>query len=259
MPSVATAVVFGLFGLLVGSFLNVCIYRIPRRESLVWPGSKCTSCQRSLRWFENIPVVSWLALRGRCRTCGMPVSVMYPAVETATAFVFAGSYLVYGMQPLVAVRLAFACAMIVLFMIDYRHRILPDVITLPGVIGGFAASVVLPPGPVASLIGVLAGGGSLFLINEAYYRIRGHEGLGMGDVKMLAMIGAFLGWKLMVVTLFLGSFTGSLLGLLLITFRRGSMQSALPFGTFLALGALAATVVGDRLVAWYASISGLVL
>ena len=124
---------------------------------------------------------------------------------------------------------------------------------------GFAVSFALPPGPVASLIGLVAGGGALFLINEAYYRIRGHEGLGMGDVKMLAMIGAFLGWKLMLVTLFLGSFAGSLLGLLLISLRKGSMQSALPFGTFLALGALAATVVGDRLLAWYSSVSGLYL
>ena len=259
MPPAATTVVFGLFGLVVGSFLNVCIYRIPRRESIVWPGSKCTTCQRSLLWFENIPVFSWLALRGRCRTCGISISGMYPAVEIATGIVFAGGHLVYGMQPLLFVRIAFACAMIVLFAVDFRHRILPDVVTLPGIVAGFAASLLLPPGPVSSLTGILVGGGSLFLINEAYYRIRGHEGLGMGDVKMLAMIGAFLGWKLMVVTLFLGSFAGSLLGLLLITFRKGSMQSALPFGTFLALGALAASVVGDRLVEWYRSISGLVL
>jgi leader peptidase (prepilin peptidase) / N-methyltransferase len=259
MPHAAVAVVFGLFGLVVGSFLNVCVYRLPRRESVVWPGSKCTACLRSLLWFENIPLLSWLVLRGRCRTCKASISMMYPALELATGLAFSGSYLVYGLQPLLAVRIAFACAMIVLFAIDYRHRILPDVVTLPGVLIGFAASLLLPPGPVASLIGLVAGGGSLFLINEAYYRLRGHEGLGMGDVKMLAMIGAFLGWKLMVVTLFLGSFSGSILGLLLISFRKGSMQSALPFGTFLALGALAATVIGDRLIAWYISITGLPL
>jgi leader peptidase (prepilin peptidase) / N-methyltransferase len=259
MPHAVVAVVFGLFGLVVGSFLNVCVYRLPRRESVVWPGSKCTSCLRSLLWFENVPVLSWLVLRGRCRTCKTSISMMYPGVELATGLAFAGSYLVYGMQPLLVVRIAFACAMIVLFAIDYRHRILPDVITLPGILVGFATSLILPPGPVASLMGLVAGGGSLFLINEAYYRLRGQEGLGMGDVKMLAMIGAFLGWKLMVVTLFLGSFTGSILGLLLISFRKGSMQSALPFGTFLALGALAATVIGDRLIAWYISITGLPL
>jgi leader peptidase (prepilin peptidase)/N-methyltransferase len=259
IPLAAVAVVFALFGLLVGSFLNVCIYRLPRRESVVWPGSTCTSCRRSLLWFENIPLVSWLVLGGRCRTCRTRIDVMYPAVDLATALAFVGSYLVYGVQPLLFVRIAFACAMIVLFAIDYRHRILPDAITLPGILMGFGASLLLPPGPVASLMGLVAGGGSLFLINEAYFRIRGHDGLGMGDVKMLAMIGAFLGWKLMVVTLFLGSFSGSLLGLALITFRRGSMQSALPFGTFLALGALAASVAGDRLIEWYASISGFLL
>ncbi len=253
MPDLVVAVIFGLFGLVIGSFLNVCIYRLPRRESVVWPGSKCTNCLRHLAWFENIPVLSWVVLGGRCRTCHTPISMMYPLVELTTGLAFAGSFLVYGWHPLLFVRIVFACAMIVLFSIDVRHRILPDVITLPGIIVGFAASLVLPPGPVASLIGIAAGGGLLLAISEAYYRIRGQEGLGMGDVKMLAMIGAFLGWRLTLVTLFLGSAVGSLLGLLLIATRKGGMKTALPFGTFLALGALAATVVGDRLLDWYLS------
>jgi leader peptidase (prepilin peptidase)/N-methyltransferase len=197
--------------------------------------------------------VSWLALRGRCRTCYAGISFMYPAVELSTAVVFAGGYLAYGLQPLLAVRLLFACAMIVLFAIDLRHRILPDVITLPGIIVGFGASLLLPPGPISSAIGILAGGGVLFGLSEAYYRLRGHEGLGMGDVKMLAMIGAFLGWPLMLVTLFLASFAGSFIGLSMIALGRGGMKSALPFGTFLAIGALTASVVGDRLLAWYLS------
>ena len=244
---------FALAGLVVGSFLNVCIYRLPRRESVVWPASRCTACNRGLAWFENVPVVSWLALRGRCRTCGTPISPMYPIVELTTASVFAGGVGMYGPSALLAVRLAFACALIVLFAIDLRHRILPNLITLPGIAAGFVASVFLPPGWISSLIGIVGGGGILFAIAEVYYRVRGQEGLGMGDVKMLAMIGAFLGWPLMVLTLVLASFAGSIVGVSLIASGRGSMQAALPFGTFLALGALVAAVAGDAILGWYMS------
>ena len=242
---------FALAGLMVGSFLNVCIYRLPRRESIVWPASRCTACTRGLAWFENVPVVSWLALRGRCRTCRDSISPMYPLVELATAGVFAGGASVYGSSALLAVRLVFACALIVLFAIDLRHRILPDVITLTGIVAGFVASWFLPPGWISSLLGIVAGGGILLGIAEAYYRVRGQEGLGMGDVKMLAMIGAFLGWPLMVLTLVLASFAGSLVGVALMASGRGGMQAALPFGTFLALGALVAAVAGDPILAWY--------
>lgn len=242
-----------LFGLVVGSFLNVCIYRLPRGESLAWPGSRCTSCGRSLSWHENIPVVSWAALGGRCRTCRTRISVMYPLVELVTGIVFLAGWLIYGPTPLLAVRLFFVCAMIVLFAIDLKHRILPNVITLPGIVVGFVASLVLPPGWISSLMGIVLGGGVLLAIAEAYYRARGIEGLGMGDVKMLAMIGAFLGWRLMLVTLVLASFSGSLVGAALLLSGRGGMKYALPFGTFLAAGALAAAVVGDVLLDWYLS------
>lgn len=240
-------------GLAVGSFLNVCIYRLPRRESLTWPPSHCPACDRRLAWFENIPVLSWLMLGGTCRTCRAPIGVMYPTVEVMTAAVFVSGYFIYGWTPLLAVRLLFACAMIVLFAIDLRHRILPNVITLPGVALGFALSFVLPPGWLSSLVGLLAGGGLLFAIAEAYVRVRGVEGLGMGDVKMLAMIGAFLGWQLMLVTLILASFSGSILGVALLASGRGGMKAALPFGTFLAVGALVAAVAGESLMAWYLS------
>ena len=241
----------GLLGLVVGSFLNVCIYRLPRRESINWPGSHCTTCTRPLSWYENVPIVSWLALRGRCRTCGEPVSVMYPLVELITGVLFVAGYWIYGWTPMLAVRLAFAGAMVVLFAIDLRHHLLPNVITLPGIVVGLLLSIFLPPGWQASLIGLIAGGGILFAIAEGYYRLRGIEGLGMGDVKMLAMIGAFLGWKLMLVTLILASFAGSVIGVGIIALGRGGMKAALPFGTFLAVGALAAAVVGDPLVEWY--------
>jgi leader peptidase (prepilin peptidase)/N-methyltransferase len=243
----------GLFGLVVGSFLNVCIYRLPRGESVNWPGSHCTTCNRPLSWYENIPVASWMVLGGRCRTCGDPISVAYPLVELITAAVFVGGYFIYGLTPLLAARLLFAVAMIVLFVIDLRHHILPNAITIPGIVVGFVLSLVLPPGWLASLIGLLAGGGVLYAIAEAYYRLRGVEGLGMGDVKMLAMIGAFLGWKLMLLTLVLASFAGSLVGIGLMATGRGGMKLALPFGTFLAVGALAAAVFGDPLLDWYLS------
>lgn len=249
--SVWLAVLLGLLGLIVGSFLNVCIYRLPRRESVNWPGSHCTACSRPLSWYENVPIISWLVLRGRCRTCGERISVMYPLVELITGVLFVAGYAIYGWTPMLAVRLTFACAMVVLFAIDLRHHLLPNVITVPGIVIGFLLSLFLPPGWRASLIGLIAGGGVLFVIAEGYYRLRGVEGLGMGDVKMLSMIGAFLGWKLMLVTLILGSFAGSLIGVGVIALGRGGMKAALPFGTFLAVGALTAAVAGDPLVEWY--------
>ena len=249
-----TLVVLALIGASIGSFLNVCIYRLPRRESLVWPASHCTSCGRTLSWYENVPIVGWLALRGRCRTCGERISVIYPIVEIVTAAIFVCGYVIYGWTPILAVRLAFACAMIVLFVIDLQHQILPNVITVPGIVIGFVLSFFLPPGWFSSLLGIALGGGVLLLIMEAYARARGFEGLGMGDVKMLAMIGAFLGWPLMLLTLVLGSFAGSVIGVGLMASRRGGMKTALPFGTFLAVGALVAAVTGDAILQWYLSL-----
>jgi leader peptidase (prepilin peptidase)/N-methyltransferase len=242
-----------LAGLMFGSFLNVCIYRLPRAESLAFPASHCPACGRPLSWFENVPVFGYLWLRGRCRTCRAAIGPMYPIVEIATAILFVAAYKYFGLSLLMVSRLGFACAMLVLFVIDLQHRILPNVITLPGIVIGFILSVATEPGWVASLIGLLAGGGVLLLIAEAYYRIRKEEGLGMGDVKMLAMIGAFLGWKLMLLTLVLASFAGSVIGVAMMAFGRGGMKYALPFGTFLAIAAVVASVVGDRIVAWYVS------
>ena len=241
----------GLLGLCIGSFLNVCIYRLPRRESLMWPASHCTSCERALSWYENLPVLAWLVLRGRCRSCAARISIAYPLVEVVTAGVFVAGYCFYGATLLLAARLLFACAMIVLFMIDLEHQILPNVITLPGIVVGFVLSFMLPPGWWSSLIGILAGGGVLFAVMEGYARARGHEGLGMGDVKMLAMIGAFLGWPLMLLTLVLASFAGSIVGVGMMAAQRGGMKTALPFGTFLAIGALVAAVVGNDILIWY--------
>ena len=251
MPVDLVAIALGVVGLMVGSFLNVCIYRIPHRRSVVHPRSRCASCERPLEWYENIPVISYVALRGRCRTCGTRISLQYPIVELLTAAIFVIEYKAIGLSPLLAVRILFGCVLVVLFAIDLVHQLLPNVITLPALAVGLAASVVLPPGLRDALIGALVGGGILFLIAEMYFRLRHEEGMGMGDVKMLAMIGAFLGWKLTILTLILASFGGSLAGVLLLLTRRGNLKAAIPFGTFLAAGALVASLYGEPLVGWY--------
>ena len=250
-PDTLGLIALAWLGLAIGSFLNVCVHRIPRRASIMRPRSRCPHCEYELRWYDNIPVVSYAILRGRCRRCRARISARYPIVELVTLGVFLLHYFVFGWSALLAVRLIFACALIVLFAIDLEHQILPDVITLPGIAAGLIFSLVLPPGIVDSLIGTLVGGGVLWLIGEAYYRFAGQEGMGGGDVKMLAMVGAFLGWKLVVVTLFLSSILGSVIGMGVIATRRGGMKYALPYGTFIALGALVASLYGEPIVNWY--------
>jgi len=240
-----------LLGLAVGSFLNVCIHRLPRGQSLNSPPSRCPHCDYRLRWSDNIPLVSYALLGGRCRQCRARISVRYPIVELITMALFVAHGAVFGWTPLLVPRLVFACAMVVLFAIDLEHHLLPNVITLPGIAVGLIGSAVLPPGIVDALIGVLIGGGVLWLIGEAYFRYSGHEGMGGGDVKMLAMIGAFLGWKLVLVTLVLSSVLGSVIGLIVIAARKGGLKYALPYGTFLALGALVASLAGEAIVNWY--------
>jgi leader peptidase (prepilin peptidase)/N-methyltransferase len=243
-----------LLGLAIGSFLNVVIHRLPRGESLISPGSKCPSCGYTLRPLDNIPVVSYLMLRGRCRACRIRIAARYPLVEIATAALFVLHYVVFGWTPLLAVRLLFASAMVALFAIDLEHHLLPDAMTLPGIVLGLLAALFLPPGFRDAVIGMLLGGGVLWLIGEAYYRYSGEEGMGGGDVKMLAMIGAFLGWELVIVTLVFSSIAGSLTGLLLIVTRRGGLKYALPYGTFLAIAAVVASLYGTHIVTWYTAL-----
>jgi len=226
------------FGLVLGSFLNVVIYRLPRKESVAWPGSHCTSCNRALSWYENVPVVSWTVLRGRCRTCGSRISMQYPIVEAVTGALFLGGYYAFGLTPLLPVRLLFGCAMIVLFAIDLEHQILPNEITLPGIAVGFVASIFLPPGWTSSLIGLLVGGLFPFLIAEVYARVRGREGMGMGDFKMLAMVGAFLGWPIVWLTLILSCVLGIVIGGGALMISKRGLATRIPFGTFIAVAAL---------------------
>ena len=253
MPDAFTAAAFVAFGLIVGSFLNVCIYRLPRHLSVVWPASRCAECSRPLAWYENIPLASYAALRGRCRTCGTRISLRYPIIEAITGGIFLWHWYVWGLQPIVFPKLLFACALIVLFAIDLEHQILPNVITLPGIPIGLAFSFIWPPGPIASLEGIALGGGLLWLIAEAWLRLRGVDAMGFGDVKMLAMVGAFLGVKLVALTFVLSSLVGGLVGAILIASRRGRMTTAVPFGTMIAVAALVASLYGDRIVDWYLS------
>src|SRR5450756_392941 len=248
-----TLLTAALFGLVIGSFLNVCIYRLPRDQSIVWPASRCTSCGREISWFENVPVLSYAILRGRCRTCGDRISLMYPLVEVVTAGVFVAVAAAFCLSWLLPIRLLFGCAMIVLLVIDLQHQILPNEITLPGIVVGLAASLIAEPGWRDALIGALAGGGLLSLVAWGYERIRHQEGLGFGDVKMLAMIGAFLGWKLMLLTLVGASLLGSLTAGVLMLAGRADWQSKLPLGTFLAIAAVPVSLVGNTVVNWYAA------
>ncbi|HEY3885806.1 MAG TPA: prepilin peptidase [Vicinamibacterales bacterium] len=246
--------IFASFGLIVGSFLNVCIYRLPRNASIAWPASRCPACKRTLAWYENIPVFSYAALGGRCRTCRASIGIRYPVIEALTGAAFVLCYLVFGFTLLGFVRIGFSCVLIVLFAIDLEHQILPNIITLPGIVAGLVASVFVPPGLLMALAGAAAGGATLWLIIELWLRLRGVEAMGFGDVKMLAMVGAFLGLKLVILTFVLSSIIGGIIGAALMATRRAGLSTALPYGTMIAVAAFVASLEGDRLVAWYLSL-----
>lgn len=241
-----------VFGLMLGSFFNVCIARLPAGESVVSPSSHCPKCQAPIQWYDNIPVVSYLVLGAKCRACRAPISIRYPIVEIVTALAFVAQAAMFLDQPvLLASRLVFTSMLIILFGTDYDTQRLPNVITLPGIVVGVIFSVFAPPGIVSSLIGAAVGAGILQAVRWLWKRWRGVDGMGFGDVKMLAAIGAFLGWRQVWVVLFLASLTGAILGIALSLGRGRSMQTRLPFGTFLALAAYAASLIGERLLDWY--------
>jgi len=242
-----------LLGLGVGSFLNVCIYRLPREESIAFPFSHCPDCGRSLSWCETVPVLSFLWLGGRCRTCQGAIRFYYPLIELLTPLLFLLQYGQQGWQSLLIVRLVFVSGMLVLFMIDLNHRILPNVITIPGVCVGLVLSHFFGIGLSSAVLGAALGAGLSLLIAQLYFWIRREDGLGMGDVKMLGMIGAFLGWQSTLLTLFLASLFGSLIGLLVLAFRYGGRRYPLPFGSFLAVAAIVTTFIGEPLIVWYRS------
>ncbi len=279
IPPAFTYIVAGVLGAIIGSFLNVVIHRLPLEESIAFPNSRCPSCGAAIAFYDNVPVLSYLFLRGRCRTCKESISARYPAVELMTAGLFVAVAWTSGLSPALPFNLAFVSALVALIFIDAEHMILPNAITYPGIVFALVARLVLPyltgvphfddlsglmagslaglplwgVSVVGALIGALVGGGSLWLMGWTWEKLRGIEAMGLGDVKMMFMVGAYLGWRLTILTIFLGVLTGSLIGIL-IMLRQGrkNMQLLLPFGVFLGTGAIAALLVGSRIVEWYA-------
>ena len=267
------ALIIFVFGLIIGSFLNVCILRIPLAQSIVLPPSHCPSCGKPIKAYDNIPVVSWLLLAGRCRKCKTHISAMYPMVELATGLLFLACYLVFGLNAEALKWAIFAALMIVLTITDFRERILPDKVNFVGLGLGLLLSLFTrpvdgtapwlanhlfaypPPEPVLSLADALIGAGVasglLWLVAEGYFQARGREGMGFGDVKMMAMAGAFLGVQRALLTILLGSLLGSLIGVAVIAIGRKGRDFELPFGTFLGAGAILVVFFGSPALDWY--------
>lgn len=241
-----------IFGLIVGSFLNVCIHRIPRSESILFPPSHCPRCSRRITWKDNIPVISFLFLRGRCRFCGEGISFRYPLVELLTAFFSLYLFLVSSSLIEYLIYFVFTASLIAISFIDLQHRVIPNQISIPGIFLGFLASFLLPRITWAdSLLGILLGGGIIYLVIAVYYLFTRREGMGGGDLKLLAMIGAFLGWQGAVFSLMAGALIGSVLGLTLMLVKGWGRRAQIPFGPFLSLGAAGFLCGGERLVDWY--------
>ena len=259
-------------GAIIGSFLNVVIHRVPRDESIVFPSSHCPQCGAGIKPYDNIPVLGYLVLRGRCRACRAPIPARYPAVEALTAILFALVFFHTGLTLALPFQLVFVAMLVALVFIDAEHMILPNVITYPGLVFALIARVFVPnldgvgwlaggimagwPAWAISLagavVGALVGGGSLWLVGWLWKRLRGVEAMGLGDVKMMFMVGAFLGWPLTVLTIFLGVVTGSAAGVvMMLRQRERDMQMLLPFGIFLGIGALISLLVGAQIINWY--------
>jgi leader peptidase (prepilin peptidase)/N-methyltransferase len=268
-----------VLGLVIGSFLNVCILRIPSEESVVLPSSHCPACKAPIKAYDNIPVVSWLLLGGRCRKCKAPISPLYPIVELLTGLLFLGTYLWFDLTIEFAKWAIFAAILVVLTITDIRERILPDKVNFLGLGLGLALSPFIapidgtaqwlsrrmfdvPPPQAAlsvgdALLGSAAASGLLWLVAEGYFRVRGREGMGLGDVKMMAMAGAFLGVQRGLLTIMVGSLLGSLIGAAVIAIGRKGSDFELPFGAFLGAAALLVVFFGSPALAWYRSVAGL--
>jgi leader peptidase (prepilin peptidase)/N-methyltransferase len=246
-----------ILGAVVGSFLNVCIYRLPKDESIVFPPSRCPGCGKNIRWFDNIPIISWLVLRGRCRSCSASISLQYPLVELTNGLLSLALFMRFGPSLAYIILFIFCSAMVVITFIDLEHQIIPDVISLPGIIAGFIFSFFIPQlGWLNSLLGILAGGGSLWLVAWLYELLTKKEGMGGGDIKLLAMMGAFFGWKAIPFIIFVSSLTGTVIGVSVMLAQKKDSKLAIPFGPFLALGSIVYIFFGSRIIHWYLSTSG---
>ncbi len=245
-------VVVFILGTLFGSFANVCIYRLPQRLSIIFPGSHCPSCQEALRPWQNIPVLSYLLLGGQCARCKTVISLRYPLIELSNGLLYVFLYYQYHLSVQTVVFALLTTALLIVSCIDLAHTIIPDAITLPGIVVGLGTSLWLTPvGLRNALLGVVLGGGLFLLMAILSVVILQREGMGGGDIKLIAMLGAFLGWQAVLVTIFLAAVLGAGVGLTLILIRRKGRREPLPFGPFLALGALLAMVWGDTILAWY--------
>lgn len=250
-----------VLGALIGSFLNVCIYRMPRNQSIIWPSSRCPSCENPIRYYDNIPVFSYyFLLRGRCRSCREKISGRYPLVEVLNAFFYVLVFWRFGPGWVSVVYCILCSALVVITFIDFDFQIIPDRITLPGIPLGIIAGSFLLPDPFlratalgykASLVGAASGFSLFYLVAFLSIKILKKEGMGGGDIKIMAMLGAFLGWKAVILTTFLGSLSGSIIGIGLMVFRGRGKSSLIPFGPFLALGALISLFFGQEILIWY--------
>ncbi len=246
---IVSAILIFLFGAAIGSFLNVCIYRIPEGKSIIQPGSACPKCGKPVRAYDNIPILSYIMLKGKCRDCGEPISFRYVIVEALTGGMLLALYLKYGLSLSLAATFLFTAALIVITFIDLDHQIIPDVISLPGIPVFYLAAVfVMKLNYLDALLGMVIGGGALFLISYGYRLFTKRDGMGMGDVKLLAMLGAFLGWKSLIFILFVSSFFGSLIGVTIILIKKGNMKYAIPYGPFLSVAAIAYLFLGQKIV-----------
>lgn len=280
LPSAVGYIFAFALGAIVGSFLNVVIHRVPNELSIVFPNSACPKCKASIKPYDNIPILSWLILGGKCRNCKAAIAIRYPAVEALTGLIFSLVFWQIGLTAFLPVCLIFAAVMISLVFIDAEHMILPNVITYPLFVFAFLVRIVYPIvfqenyfsdmafGPLASMagypawsvslvgavLGALAGGGSLWLVGEIWKRLRGVEAMGLGDVKMMLGVGALLGWRLAVLAIFLGAFSGAVIGVAVIAKQKDrDLQTQIPFGIFLGIGSLLALLFGEQLISWYAT------
>ncbi len=241
-----------IIGSIVGSFLNVCIYRIPAEKSIVSPPSSCPQCGHRIRWFQNIPIISYLFLGGKCASCKVKISLRYPAIEALTGLLFVLVLYFFGFSLATLVYWLFVAMLVVITFIDLDHQIIPDVISLPGIAVGFVCSFLIPwLSWLDSLLGIIAGGGVLLSIAWLYALLAKRDGMGGGDIKLLGMLGAFLGWKAVFPIIFISSLVGSVVGIPLMLLQKKDSKFAIPFGPFLALAAMVYLFWGQQLVGWY--------
>lgn len=248
-------IIITLLGLAWGSFLNVIIYRLPRRMSIFRPPSSCPQCYKRIKFYDNIPILSYFILRGKCRYCKAKIPLSYPLVEFLTPWSFLLLYSKYSLSFFFFASCLFASALIVLCFIDFYHQILPDAITLPGLLLALFYSLFRSDlNLTQALIGAVVGSGFLLLVYGVYYFVRKKEGLGMGDVNLMLMVGAYLGWQMAFFTLILASLAGALVGIFFVLFKKKDLQYSLPFGTFLAPAAFFSLIWGEKIISAYLSL-----